>query len=97
MIPPFRPDRCATCLFWQRGGSMISAAARDPAATDDVGSCNVRSPFVAPSIHFPVGVFPQTHANRFCGDYEPRDEDDGDDGEREPQPDGNVVELRSAA
>jgi len=89
--------RCATCLYWTQGASALATAAPDanPLATPELGTCALYPPVAVETKWFPVWAFPEVHADRFCGDWEP----DGapDDGAREDLPTDNVVKLERAA
>jgi len=82
--------RCATCRFWNRQGPQIANATRDPSVSIEEGTCEAHSPVLihveagqgAVSARWPVPLFPRTHESRSCGEWEPRDGDGGDDGER---------------
>lgn len=77
-------QNCSTCIWWERMGPKLANAVRDPSASEQVGTCQVRAPIVVQgNSPFPVSMFPETHESRFCGDWEGLgDYDDGDGGER---------------
>lgn len=82
--------RCATCRFWNRQGPEIANATRDPRCPPDEGTCEAHTPTpvaveagcATASARWSVPLFPRTHETRSCGEWEPRDDDGGDDGER---------------
>ena len=94
MSADLRPERCGTCAYWSQGPA-IAAAVRRPAGSDENLGCCHRDPPTHWGNHFPVSVFPEVHAHRFCGDWMPAGEPDGDG--REGVPVDNVVQLRGAA
>ncbi|QTH21969.1 hypothetical protein HRJ34_00045 [Rhizorhabdus wittichii] len=92
---------CADCVHWDRGGASIATATRDPSVGPDIGTCCVMPPQLARSgPYWATAIYPQTHASRFCGEWEPIP-DNGGGGEHEPLPEAqptNVVSFdRSAA
>ena len=89
-----RTERCETCRFWERKGPPLSAATRDPCEKNWLGTCHIEPPKLMMQSGIPVGLWPQTPASRFCGEWEPEFEgpDGPDDGER-----STVVPFRPAA
>ncbi len=85
---------CANCVHWDRGGAAIATAISNPAADPDVGTCCAMPPqLIREGPYWATAAWPQTHASRFCSEWEPIDDPDG--GEREPS---NVVAFeRSVA
>lgn len=81
--------RCETCRWWHEGLSELATAAAAPAPTAKarVGSCQVAPPTMVASVHFPVSLWPISHADRGCGSWTPRAEQNA----------GNVVPIGSAA
>jgi len=90
--------RCETCVYWDQAGAKLANAIIDPAAQPDVGVCLFAPPVLMATIHFPVSVFPEVHASRWCGAWDPIP-DDGGGGERQPdaKPDNVISFDRSAA
>jgi len=88
---------CATCCWWDKGGARIASADTNPQMRSDVGVCCADPPKLIPITQFrSEGVFPVTHASRFCGAWEPDTGDGGGGGER--QGGGTVISFdRSAA
>lgn len=86
--------RCETCRFWERKGPQLSAATRDPCEKHWLGTCQIEPPKLMILSGIPVGLWPQTPASRFCGEWEPMFQGpaDPDDGER-----NTVVPIRPAA
>ena len=93
-----KPDiSCSTCVWWHQHGAPIAAALRKIGPHDDIGTCQVRPPQLAPSPHFPVGTFPETRADRFCSEWMD-DWTTGDGGEEEKvTPITGAAHLRSVA
>lgn len=76
-------NTCATCAHWDRGGAAIATAVRDPSAMTDVGACCIMPPqLVREGPYWATAAFPQTHASRGCGEWEPEGEADDGGGER---------------
>ena len=90
-------NTCATCIWWHQNGAPLSAASRKVAPNDSLGTCQVRPPQIAPSPHFATGMFPETHASRFCSEWIDEAGPDGDGGERVVDRVGIVPQLRSVA
>jgi hypothetical protein len=88
---------CATCRWWVPRGATIAQAQRNPAVPINVGTCQARSPQVVRTVFGAQGFWPETHADRYCGEYFPDDFDDGGPGGGEQVPADNVVPLRDAA
>lgn len=88
------PASCATCRHWHEGAPPLSAASLNPQAKANVGTCQLYAPVLTESRWFLVSMFPETHADRSCGDWEERP--DPDDGER-ADIDTVVVPIRSEA
>lgn len=90
--------RCENCVYWEQAGATLAKAIIDPGAQPDVGVCQFSPPVLMQTLHFPVSVFPEVHASRWCGGWEARP-DDGDGGEHEPapQPDNVISFDRSVA
>lgn len=80
---------CRNCVYWEQAGARLANAIVDPSAHADMGVCVFNPPMVkeAPSFPFPISMFPEVHADRWCGGWE-APADDGGGGERQPQ---NVV------
>lgn len=82
---------CETCRFWERKGPQLSAATRDPSEKNWLGTCQIEPPKLMMMSGILVGLWPQTPASRFCGEWEPVfSGDDPDDGERA---DNNIVQF----
>jgi hypothetical protein len=90
--------RCETCCWWDQGGARLASAAVDPGAKPDVGVCCVDPPrLMQVTEYWSEGVFPSTHASRFCAEWQP-EIDPGGGGEQQPvQPDNVVSFDRSVA
>jgi len=87
--------RCDTCRFWTRKGPQLSAATRDPCEKTWLGTCQIEPPKLMMLSGTPVGLWPQTPADRFCGEWEPEISGGGpDDGERA---NGNIVPFGRSA
>jgi hypothetical protein len=80
-----RPDRCETCTWWSRGAPRLSTGFGDASATPHIGTCQNRTPevFLSAGPGFPISIWPETHAHRFCGDWVGEDEVHGPDGGEE--------------
>lgn len=93
-----RAERCETCTWWCRGAAQLSTGSLDGASPSDVGTCQNRTPFVVLSTTpgLPISMWPQTHANRFCGDWVGENEADSPGGEEVPVEADRVVSLRSS-
>jgi len=89
-------QRCETCVYWGQAGARLANAIIDPAAKPDVGVCMYNPPVMMPTAHFPVSVFPEVHASRWCGGWEPEPEDGGDGGKEEPAS-SNVLAFNRGA
>lgn len=80
------PDmRCANCFYWDNEvPGIANSIKRARGADPQLGACHARPPEAARSAAFMVPIFPETHANRFCGSWQPGHEGGGpDDGERQ--------------
>lgn len=77
---------CGNCQFWHRGSPGIARAERDPSLGPDEGACQLTLPFVIAVAGGIVSVWPVTHADRTCGEWDARD-DAGPGG-------GEVIHLR---
>lgn len=90
---------CSTCVHWDQAGSPLSRAAVDPQAQPALGACCVDPPRLTPLGPFwSEGVFPITHATRFCAEWSPAHVTDPDDGERQPvEPVANVLAFERPA
>jgi len=69
-----RPKNCRSCVWWRESASTRAektTALRDP----DIGTCQARPPwvFIAPNGEA-ISLFPSTHADRFCRDWQTRNE-----------------------
>ncbi len=83
---------CATCRFWTRQGPQLANAQRDPSCPADEGVCQFAAPVVTMLATGPSGIFPRTHADRWCGQWHLKGGAGGpDDGEHV------VVPLRRVA
>jgi len=83
---------CATCRFWTRQGPQLANAQRDPSCPSDEGVCQFSAPVVTMLATGPSGIFPRTHADRWCGQWHLKGGAGGpDDGEHV------VVPLRRVA
>jgi hypothetical protein len=92
--------RCATCWFWDNEVPTIANSVKRPRGADPlVGTCHARPPEAARSAAFMVPLFPETHADRFCGSWQPTGTASGPDGGERSPADGNVipVDFRGAA
>lgn len=92
-----RPS-CSSCRWWDQAGSAIAAGTIDPRAQPDLGVCCVDPPkLISVSPYWSAGVFPETHATRFCSEWSPSEEPDGG-GEQHPvEPAANVVSFERPA
>jgi hypothetical protein len=61
--------RCETCLYWSRSSGPLSSSERCPAIAQDRGACQIGPPELAAVGGFEEGVWPVTHASRFCGSW----------------------------
>jgi len=84
--------RCETCAFWSAHGAQIASAGRAGAPRSGVGTCQRNPPMLVQiqSQDWPVSVFPEINADRFCGAWQPAGGAPG--GERNPTP-----QLRAVA
>jgi hypothetical protein len=96
-------QKCGNCAHWFQESPALATATRDLQAHPFIGACQRYLPAVVPDPRVTntevfVAVFPTTHQDRTCGEWEPRHAGGGD-GEREPsqRESGEVVPLRSAA
>lgn len=83
---------CATCRWWHQGAPPLATASRHATPVPSVGTCQLYAPVLAETRWFPVTMFPETHADRTCGDWQEGLEPD--DGERAS---ADVVPIRSEA
>jgi hypothetical protein len=82
-------------MWWEPRAPALARAVRDPGLSAHEGACHVRPPVVVRTLlDAAVGAFPVTNANRYCGEWE--DRDDGEDPAREDVPAQNVVVLDDA-
>lgn len=85
---------CATCRWFAKGAPALAAATLNATTKPGVGTCQLYAPVLAETRWFPVSMFPEVHAERWCGDWQ--EGDDPDDGERAAVP-AEVVPIRSVA
>jgi len=78
---PYPGQTCSTCVWWQAEGPRLANARRDPAAKAADGTCQVNPPVLAIGDQFPVSMFPETSAGRFCGRWSPAPGSGGGGGE----------------
>ena len=87
---------CRTCRWWQEGLPASATMLRSPAPSADWGACQISPPQVVSGVSAAVPLWPQTHAERFCGSWAGltagSDSDGPNDGEHV-----NVVPLRGVA
>lgn len=77
---------CGDCVHWDSGAPAIASAIKDPAVAPDLGTCCVMPPQISRAGPFwATALFPQTHASRFCGEWEAIPDDPGG-GEEQPVP-----------
>lgn len=66
---------CANCAHWDRGAPSIATATRDLSVPPETGACCVMPPqLVREGPYWATAAYPQTHASRFCGEWEPAPE-----------------------
>lgn len=88
--------RCRTCRFWTLGAPALANAERDPRSRPNIGTCQIDPPKLYESgWGFPVSMFPEVHADRFCDGWEGLGGGGPDDGEEAT--DNNVVSLGRVA
>lgn len=92
---------CGNCRWWEPQAPSLATATERYSVSPGVGACHARAPVVfnqGPGLSpQEVTLFPETHQDRFCGDWDaPVEDDDPDDGEEVAT--GDVVPfMRSAA
>ncbi|WP_288935101.1 hypothetical protein [uncultured Sphingomonas sp.] len=88
--------RCANCFFWDNEVPVLANGTRRPRGADpQLGTCHARPPEATRSAGFPMPLFPETHADRFCGSWQPCGQAGGpDDGERATD---NVIPIGRAS
>jgi hypothetical protein len=71
--------RCATCLWWEEGASLIATEPKNPTPKAGFGACITRAPVpVATSPGRVDSVLPGTAADFLCGEWEPAEDGVGD-------------------
>ena len=85
---------CSTCAHWHRAAPPLATAIRHANPDQWVGTCQLLAPSLISQAGVPMTLFPQTHADRTCGDWMISGPHGPDDGE---EIDSNVVPLRGAA
>ena len=86
-------DTCSTCAHWRRQAPTIATAIRRASPAPDVGTCQLIAPGVFMQAGIPVTLWPETHADRTCGDWMVSGPFDPNGGEEM----NNIVPLRGAA
>lgn len=72
---------CRTCYWWSNVHPPLATGTRFPAGADpEIGTCHVDPPVLirAP---VPVSMYPATHADRHCAQWQPADGPEGGGGE----------------
>ena len=73
---------CANCANWSNTEPSMSTGIRRPrGANEEIGTCLLSGPTVVSLAGIIVSVFPETHADRHCGDWTEEDDGGPDDGE----------------
>ena len=84
---------CRTCYWWSNAQPPLATGVCFPAGSNpDIGTCHVMPPTLirAP---IPMSMFPSTHADRHCAEWQPSD--GPDDGAREDVHDDTVVPFKA--
>lgn len=88
---------CDNCEWWVENGPQLANATRDLVKASRVGTCQVRPPAAMLLAGVIVTVFPETHADRFCGEWGPQDAEAPSPGEKHRIPASEVVSIGAAA
>jgi len=84
--------RCETCRHWCRTGSPIAGAVKNALGIEEVGTCQIDPPQLYKVADFYAGLWPETHASRWCRMWQAR-EDGPESGERQPVDPAKVVSI----
>lgn len=79
---------CGTCGYWSRSPALATATRRPEGASPDLGCCLAGTPLPVAVGDSWFSLFPETHRGRWCRDWTPGEEPDGD---------GNVVPFPKPA